>query len=92
MSSDGTGIFETEVEIDLQGRRIYSGLAANVDIEIATHEGLVVPSQAIVDRLVEELPDDIQRDIDCTVCCLADRFLQVVGIAIYNMFCPQLFE
>lgn len=62
LSSDGTGIFETEVELDLQGRRIYSGLAANVDIEVATHEGLVVPSQAIVDRLVEDLPDEIQRD------------------------------
>ena len=62
LSSDGTGIFETEVELDLQGRRIYSGLAANVDIEVATHEGLVVPSQAIVDRLVEDLPDEIQLD------------------------------
>ena len=61
LSSDGSGIFATEVEIDLRGRRIYSGLAANVDIDIATHEGLVVPSQAIVERMVEDLPDDIRR-------------------------------
>lgn len=60
-SSDGSGIFETEVEIDLQGRRIYSGLTANVDIDIATHEGLVVPSQTIVERMVEDLPDEIRR-------------------------------
>lgn len=59
---DGTGYFETEVEIDLRGQRILSGLMANVDIEIATHEGLVVESQAIVDRLVEDLPADVVRD------------------------------
>jgi HlyD family secretion protein len=61
VSPNGTGYFETEVEIDLQGRRIYSGLIANVDIEIATHEGLVVPYQAIVVREVEDLPD-VARD------------------------------
>jgi HlyD family secretion protein len=61
VSPNGTGYFETEVEIDLQGRRIYSGLIANVDIEIATHEGLVVPYQAIVVREVEELPDEARN-------------------------------
>ena len=59
---DQTGYFKTEVEIDLRGQRILSGLMANVDIEIATHEGLVVESQSIVDRLVEELPDEVKRD------------------------------
>ncbi|MCH7797126.1 MAG: efflux RND transporter periplasmic adaptor subunit [Planctomycetes bacterium] len=57
----GTGYFETEIELDLQGQRIYSGLVANVDIEIARHEGLVVESQAIVERLVEDLPPEIRR-------------------------------
>jgi len=57
LSPNGTGYFKTEVEIDLQGRRIYSGLIANVDIEIATHEGIVVPYQSIVVREVEDLPD-----------------------------------
>ncbi len=61
LALDGTGHFETEVEIELQGRRIYSGLVANVDIEIAEHEGIVVPSQAVVERLVEDLPADIRR-------------------------------
>jgi HlyD family secretion protein len=59
---DGTGYFETEVEIDLRGGRILSGLIANVDIEIAAHDGVAVESQAIVDRVVEELPDAIKRD------------------------------
>jgi HlyD family secretion protein len=58
----GASYFETEVEIDLAGRRIYSGLLANVDIEVMSHEGMVVPSQAIVDRTVESLPDSIAKD------------------------------
>lgn len=58
---DGTGFFEIEVEIELAGRRIYSGLVANVDIEIAAHDGLVVQSQAVVERLVEDLPQEIRE-------------------------------
>lgn len=57
---DGTGYFETEIELELHGRRIYSGLVANVDVEIAEHEGVVVESQAVVERLVEELPSGIR--------------------------------
>ncbi len=59
---DGTGFFETEIELDLQGERIYSGLVANVDIEIATHAGLIVESQAIVERIVEDLPAEIRKN------------------------------
>jgi HlyD family secretion protein len=59
---DGTGYFETEVEIDLRGSRILSGLIANVDIEIANHDGLAVESQAVVDRSVEDLPESIKRE------------------------------
>jgi HlyD family secretion protein len=51
--------FLAEVEVDRNGQQLLSGLAANVDIEIATHEGLLVPSQAVVDRLIEKLPSDI---------------------------------
>lgn len=60
ISPDGSGVFQTEVEIDLQGRRILSGLTANVDIRIQTHTGRVVESQAIVERLVEDLPDELR--------------------------------
>ena len=55
LDRDGSGFFKTEVQITLDGRRIYSGLAANVDIEIARHEGLVVPSQAVVDMKIDDL-------------------------------------
>lgn len=58
MSANGTGFFRTEVELDLQGRPIMlSGLKANVEIEIETHEGVVVPYQAIVVREIESMPE-----------------------------------
>ena len=59
---DGTGYFETEIELDLQGERIYSGLVANVDIEIARHDGVVVESQAIVERIVDDLPAEVRKN------------------------------
>ena len=52
----GSGYFKTEIQLDLDGRRIYSGLAANVDIEIAQHQGVVVPSQAVLDVEIEDFP------------------------------------
>lgn len=57
---DGSGYFKAEIQIDLDGREIYSGLAANVDIEIAEHVGVVVPSQAVLDVEVEEIPDRLR--------------------------------
>lgn len=59
----GAGYFKTEVHLDLEGRRIYSGLAANVDILVGDHEGLVVPSQAVVDRAVDELPENVAASV-----------------------------
>ena len=57
---DGTGFFVTEIEIDLQGRQIYSGLVANVDIEIETHNGIAVPNQSIVYREIDDLPGAVR--------------------------------
>lgn len=60
VSQDGTGYFETEIFLDLAGRDdVKSGLLANADIEVATHEGLLVPSQAVVDREVDDLAQDV---------------------------------
>lgn len=55
---DGTGYFETEVLIEQrEGDRLRSGLTANVDIEVQTFENVLkVPSQAIVDRRLDDLP------------------------------------
>lgn len=61
-SADGTGYFETEIDIELDGMALRSGLNANVDIDIAEHRGIVVPSQAVVDRLIDDLPDEVLGD------------------------------
>lgn len=58
---DGTGYFKVEVMLDLDGERILSGLAANVEIEVAEREGLLVPSQAIVDVELDAVPEEIAR-------------------------------
>ena len=61
LDRDGTGYFKVEVMLDLDGERILSGLAANVEIEVAEREGLLVPSQAIVDVELDALPEEIAR-------------------------------
>ena len=56
-ASDSSGIFEVRIGLNLaKGRTILSGLAANVEIEIAKHEGISVPSQAVLERKVGDLP------------------------------------
>jgi HlyD family secretion protein len=57
VEKDGTGFFKTAILLDLDGEQIFSGLGGNVDISIARHSGLNVPSQAVVERRVEGLPE-----------------------------------
>lgn len=61
-ASDGTTYFEADVLLDTNGERIFSGLTANVDIEVESHDDvLIVPSQAVVDKRVDELPRDLRE-------------------------------
>ena len=60
LEKDGTGSFKVLVNLDLKGRQIFSGLTGNVDIDIARQEGLLVPSQAVVERPVNDLPQAIK--------------------------------
>lgn len=64
VSSDGTGFFETEIlmdeleEDDSSLRRL--GLTANTDVEVERlKDVLKVPTQAVVDRRVDELPSEV---------------------------------
>lgn len=62
----GTASREFEVEILLKasgpGRRIYSRLSADVDIETRRHSDVVkVPSQAVLGRPVDDLPTEIRE-------------------------------
>lgn len=63
MDKDGTSYFETELLVHVPpGRRLMWGLTANCDIEVERIRDTVkVPSQAILDRAVDELPTEIRE-------------------------------
>jgi HlyD family secretion protein len=60
-AGSGTGgWFKCEVKLDLvDGETLLSGLAANVDIIVARTNGLLVPSQALLERTLDDLPADL---------------------------------
>jgi HlyD family secretion protein len=61
---DGSGYVEAEVMLDeIEGDRLYNGLTANVDISVQKLEDVLkVPSQAVLDRRIEDMPDEVVRD------------------------------
>lgn len=63
VANDGTGTFEVEILMDLgEGETLYSGLSASTDIIVEHfYDAMIVPSQAVVDRRIEELPDDVKE-------------------------------
>ncbi|KPK77994.1 MAG: hypothetical protein AMJ79_01465 [Phycisphaerae bacterium SM23_30] len=59
----GEKYFEAKILLDNQDMEIFSGLTADVDIEIKTHQNeLRVPSKAVLDREIDELPLEIRED------------------------------
>lgn len=62
VAADGTGYFEVEILIDSDvSDRLYSGLTASTDIAVESfYDVLTVPSQAVLGRLVEELPKRVR--------------------------------
>lgn len=70
VDKDGTAYFQCELLLKMdksdalpQGDRLRSGYAANADIKVQTHAAVLkVPSQAVVDRRIDELPKDIAGD------------------------------
>ncbi|HLO42320.1 MAG TPA: efflux RND transporter periplasmic adaptor subunit [Phycisphaerales bacterium] len=62
--TDGTAYFETELLVHVpQGRRLMWGLTANCDIEVERiRDAVKVPSQAILDRQIDELPLQIREN------------------------------
>lgn len=59
-ADDGNNIFLTEIELELLGRRLRSGLLSNTEIEIAAHRGVKVPYQAVLTKSLDELPEEFQ--------------------------------
>ncbi len=62
IGADGTGTFEVEILMDLpEGESLYSGLTASTDIVVEHFfDAMIVPSQAVVDRRIEELPEAVK--------------------------------
>jgi len=63
VAADGTGTFMVEILMDLEeGETLYSGLSASTDIVVEHfYDSMIVPSQAVVDRRIEELPKEITQ-------------------------------
>ncbi len=64
LDRENTPYFEAEVLIDRPSDLVLrSGLTANVDIQVETFaQVLKVPTQAVLDRAVDELPSDVTKD------------------------------
>jgi HlyD family secretion protein len=61
IGTDGSKYYETEVLLVDPNEQVFTGMTADVDIEVATHKDiLVLPSQAVLGRKVDELSVDIR--------------------------------
>jgi HlyD family secretion protein len=58
VGTDGTGTFEVEIALELgEGETLFSGLTASTDIAVERFfDAVRVPSQAVLDRRVDDLP------------------------------------
>lgn len=64
VATDGTGTFEVEISVEMaEGETLYSGLTASTDIAVERFfDAVRVPSQAVMDRRVDDLPADIRAN------------------------------
>jgi len=61
--STATKYFRTEILLEGDVKKLFSGLTAHVDIETIKHENVLnVPSQAVLGRAVDDLPLDIREN------------------------------
>lgn len=70
MRFDDAKVFKVEILLDTSGERIFSGLTADIEVETHQHEDVLrVPSQAVLGRATDDLPQSIRdssKDIDKT--------------------------
>ena len=63
LSATGTKYFRTEILLDGDVKKLYSGLTAHVDIETIKHENVLnVPSQAVLGIAIDDLPLEIREN------------------------------
>lgn len=60
---NGSDVFVVEVLVKTNGRTLFSGLNASVDIEVETLDDVMLaPSQAVLDKRIDELPEEVVKD------------------------------
>ena len=63
VSSTGTKYFRTEILLEGNVEKLYSGLTAHVDIETTRHENVLnLPSQAVLGAAIDDLPLEIREN------------------------------
>jgi HlyD family secretion protein len=63
--TDLTRYFEAKILLDLKGSRIRSGLSADAEVETGRHAHVLkVPSQAVMGRAVDQLPDELRKSTE----------------------------
>ncbi len=64
VGQQGSKYYETEILLIDPSEQIFTGMTADVDIEVAEHEDvLVLPSQAVLGREVDTLPVNIRDEL-----------------------------
>ena len=85
MMQDQMNFFEAKIRLKTDGRRIYSGLTADADIETSRHDGVRVPTQAVLGRALDTLPDEIRKSPavrqDKAVASVVFRFVDGKAVA-----------
>jgi HlyD family secretion protein len=82
---DSGRFFEVEILLNTEGKRIFQGLTADVDIETNRHDEILkVPSQAVLGRAPDSLPEDIRNkpEVDKSKATVPVVFRHVNGEAV----------
>jgi len=84
-NNDGSKFYKTEILLKTDGQRIFSGLTADVDIETKRWDDVLkIPSQSVLGRAVDELPEGIRNnpEVDKTKTMVPVVYRSVNGKAI----------
>jgi len=62
-TTTGAKYYETKILLEGDVGKLYTGLTADVNIEVARYQGvLLVPSQAVLERRIDDLPEDVRKN------------------------------
>jgi HlyD family secretion protein len=62
-TTTGAKYYETKILLEGDVGKLYTGLTADVNIEVARYQDvLLVPSQAVLERRVDDLPEELRKN------------------------------